>query len=299
MPQRTNDFQQLISRIETQLAGGQGRVTESLMIENDLGSLREIDTAIEANIGGHDIVIAAECRDSRRRVGVEWIEFLAGKYGNISKVHKVVAVSRSGFTRSAVDMARANRIDTYTLDEATRLDWPSVYLQLHGIEFQLASSFNFLEAHLDCEGLENAGDITSDDIANLSFYEGEAARFGTMQDVVEKLSRELTVEKVPPDVRHRPGQHKWKFDVIFPAGCFVMDSEGRKFNVRKLSLFVLWSADIVRVPLTARSYRGAAVVYGEGEGTETRVSITGSQLKDRPATLEVKVSGKPGDRVDD
>ena len=97
MPKRTNDFQSLIALIERQLAPEGAQVTESKLLKDILtGEEREVDTVIETKVSGHTITIGIECRDRDRRADVEWIDQLLGKYQNLP-VHKIIAVSRSGF----------------------------------------------------------------------------------------------------------------------------------------------------------------------------------------------------------
>ena len=69
-------------------------------------------------VGPHPILIAIECRDHSRPADVQWIEQLFGKYKMDFGVSKVLAVSRSGFTRTAIVKAAHVGIGTITLEEA-------------------------------------------------------------------------------------------------------------------------------------------------------------------------------------
>ncbi len=118
MPKRSNDFQRLIVAIERQLAPLGAVVTESKLIkEKSSDTEREIDIAIESALGQHSVLIAIECRDRKRPADLEWIDGLIGKYRDLP-VEKVVAVSRSGFTKSAVKKAKEVNISTVTLEVA-------------------------------------------------------------------------------------------------------------------------------------------------------------------------------------
>lgn len=123
MPKRTNDFQNLIKSIYDQIVPDDGKVTESEMIyDKDAEVLREVDILVEYRYAHHDFKVAIECRDRSRKDSVEWMDSLIGKAKSLP-VNKVVAVSKEGFTEAAKSKAKANGIDTLTLDEAIDTDW--------------------------------------------------------------------------------------------------------------------------------------------------------------------------------
>jgi hypothetical protein len=90
------------------------------------GKKREIDILIEAKISEIPIAIAIECRDhQKRKQSVTWIEELLGKYRDIPEINKIIAVSRSGFARTALAKAKHYGLEALTLTEAKDLDWES------------------------------------------------------------------------------------------------------------------------------------------------------------------------------
>jgi hypothetical protein len=123
MPARTNSFQRLIRLIYGELAGSGAQVRESVLMRDPVdGTEREIDVVIDTEMAGHPVAIAVECRDHSRRAGVQWIDQIIGKYRNLP-IDKVVAVSSAGFHPSAVRKARAHRMETMTLEQASQTDW--------------------------------------------------------------------------------------------------------------------------------------------------------------------------------
>ena len=130
MPQRSNEFQQLIRRIYLQTRSRGARITESAMLQ-EVDSLieREVDVLIEFRACDTTIRLAVECRDHERPASVEWIDLLIGKYRALP-VHRIIAVSRAGFTKAALKKALQNHIETRTLREASEDDWPSELWQL-------------------------------------------------------------------------------------------------------------------------------------------------------------------------
>jgi hypothetical protein len=123
MPKRTNDFQELITTIYEQITPDNGKVTESGMVyDKDAKTLREADILIEYRFAHHDFKMMIECRDRSRKDSVEWIDGLIGKSKSLD-VNKVVAVSKKGFTNSAIKKANNHGIDTLSTDEAVETDW--------------------------------------------------------------------------------------------------------------------------------------------------------------------------------
>lgn len=123
MPKRSNDFQRLIKLIETQLADENITVTESKLLKDERNAVqREIDIFIETEVNGHPVNIAVECRDHKRKSGMLWIDSLIGKFKHLP-IHKVIAVSSSGFTKTAHQAAKRSNIELLTLENAIEEDW--------------------------------------------------------------------------------------------------------------------------------------------------------------------------------
>jgi hypothetical protein len=102
MPPRTNDFQQLVHLIESQLSPHDATVTESKeFIDHVTGVKRAVDITIERKSGIHNFVIGIECIDHKRPADAPWIEKIANKYEDLN-VDKIIVVSGSGFYRPAL-----------------------------------------------------------------------------------------------------------------------------------------------------------------------------------------------------
>lgn len=68
MPERTNEFQQLMHYIYSQMVPEGATVTESALLkERNSNSEREVDILIEHEIAGTKLRMAVECRDRSRR----------------------------------------------------------------------------------------------------------------------------------------------------------------------------------------------------------------------------------------
>lgn len=142
MPKRSNEFQALIRYLYEELVPVGVIVEESVLLadstDGNAGD-REIDVLLTQEIAGIKVRIAVECRDRRRKADVQWIDELIGKFLRTG-VSKIVAVSSSGFTKSALAKAAEHNIETKTLTEAIEADWPSQFLRLGFARFQAVPS---------------------------------------------------------------------------------------------------------------------------------------------------------------
>lgn len=119
MPQRTNPFQELVASIMAVFKLPEYKVDESVLVTNEkTGAVRKLDTS---NTDPTDRILV-ECRDHQRRQDVEWIDQLEGKAKRLG-FRKVVAVSSSGFYKTAAAEARDRGIEPLHLREAESRDW--------------------------------------------------------------------------------------------------------------------------------------------------------------------------------
>ena len=126
MPKRSDDFQHLVKVIHDAISRVEGAtVTESAMLPEPDGTLREVDILLERSVADVPIRLAIECRDRSRKSDVEWIDGLIGKFRNL-KVDKIIAVCRRGFSAGAAAKAAASNIELRVLAECLTHEWSSV-----------------------------------------------------------------------------------------------------------------------------------------------------------------------------
>ncbi|HEX6904448.1 MAG TPA: hypothetical protein VF789_32370 [Thermoanaerobaculia bacterium] len=90
---------------------------------------REVDILVESEIAGVPFRMAVECRGRGRKDDIGWVDCLVGKYAHLP-VDKVVAVSKSGLTRAAVEKAQFHGIEIRTLQAALDADWQKEYVKI-------------------------------------------------------------------------------------------------------------------------------------------------------------------------
>jgi hypothetical protein len=108
MPKRTNPFQQVIASL-VDLLDDSAVVTESVEYPDPAaGNPREVDiTVVTGQLNGKSLRIGIECTDLGRRATQPWVEMQYGKHSRLQVVDHVVLVSDSGFSKTALEVAKS------------------------------------------------------------------------------------------------------------------------------------------------------------------------------------------------
>jgi hypothetical protein len=157
MPKRSNDFQHLVKVIYDAISKvEEARVTESAMLTEPDGTLREVDILLERTVADVPIRLAVECRDRSRKSDVDWIDGLIGKFRNL-QVDKIVAVCRRGFSPAAIAKAAANKIELRVLSECLTHEWSSEFMRLGFATLEFAPELRTVEIALEPSEAEGIG----------------------------------------------------------------------------------------------------------------------------------------------
>jgi hypothetical protein len=117
MSRKGRDFEEMIAFLERSLdsAGIEVKSPDYIRGKNS-GSMREIDATIRDKIGSAELLVIVECRDRQGIQDVTWIEQLPKKATDVG-ASKVIAVSSTGFSPGAKNVAASNNIDLRTYAE--------------------------------------------------------------------------------------------------------------------------------------------------------------------------------------
>jgi hypothetical protein len=153
---RGRDLEELVSLLERALASSDVSIKSRDSIpDRDTREPREVDVAVRFRAGSVEALVIFECRDRSRKQDATWIEQLAQIARSIEAA-RAVAVSRSGFSRPAVEKAAALNIDLRMfrdLTPATILDT----LRIRGVMRVVPrTEIVAAEAHFGVESEENA-----------------------------------------------------------------------------------------------------------------------------------------------
>jgi hypothetical protein len=269
MPRRTNDFQRLITFLEGLLAPTGAIVTPSAMLTPTDGTdKREVDILIEHQVGPHAVRIAIECRAHRRKQGVEWINSIVGEYEHLP-VHKVVAVSKSGFTKSAEKAAQHCSIDTVTLQQALASDWPQA-IATYRVGLVLLNH-SMRAAEVNCiDGPEI--DLKDQELSIAPVEDATGQRLGTFDDDVQFLYKNFARDDVrvwartnATEIFRQPPGFVWHVRLSYAARnrFLVPPRGGPRRQISEVVLCLDCSYQFEPAELSYFRYHGALIGAGD------------------------------------
>jgi len=230
------DLQRLIRVIESARAAGKEIAIESPKYFTDriTGKRREHDVVLTIKHAHHELVVALECRDRSRKVGVPEVEAFHTKCRDTG-IHSGIIVSSRGFWESARTKAKAYRIRCFTLDEVAKFDW-------FGPEDMLVVSRELKRLYLQVD----FGRPFSPNIGDLLNREGHPITSDMITSAAKAaLERHQTV--VPTGV----GEHTVGFNVS-PEVSASIDQKIQ--HAKSATLFVTFENTVKSVPFVFRSY---------------------------------------------
>lgn len=123
MSKKGRDFELLVEKLERILSGNDVEILHDVRLpdKRTSGRKRQIDVLVRVKVGTHKLLVILECRNRKYKDDVSWIDELAKKRDAVS-AHKAVAISSSGFTRTAIEVARDENIDLRTIEEISISD---------------------------------------------------------------------------------------------------------------------------------------------------------------------------------
>lgn len=124
MARQGKSLEKLITHLERTLADSEMVQVEApkRLRDKSTGRLREHDVVLTLRSAHHSVLVAIECRDRSRPVGVPQLEAFAKKCEETG-VGKGVVVSPRGFTKTATEKARSLGIRCLSLDQVNILSW--------------------------------------------------------------------------------------------------------------------------------------------------------------------------------
>jgi len=118
-------FERQIHQIHTQLAPQGAIVTlDDRMVGSESKVERQLDVTIRVSVAQYKLLVIIECKDEARPIDVGTMGEFASLLRDV-KANKGVMISSSGYTPAAIEMARAQGIDTRTYLDTESVDWKS------------------------------------------------------------------------------------------------------------------------------------------------------------------------------
>lgn len=210
--------------------------------DKSTGRLREHDVVLTITSGHHTVLVAVECRDRSRPVGVNQLEGFSKKCQETG-IGQGVIVSPVGFTKTAPAKARALGIRCLSLDQVNVLPWllcenfelyRTTYVHIH---------FNIIP--------ENDFDKKPDHYT-LETDEGENITIDMLRN---NLITALNKQKDELPIKPKVGTYVKRIKLV-PKNLTIIDSAtGRREKVRCINTVAQCKTEMTSIPFVLREYR--------------------------------------------
>jgi hypothetical protein len=231
------DLQRLIRIIESARAAGTDIKIESPKFFKDrvTGKQREHDVVLTITHDHHELVVALECRDRSRPVGVDAVEAFQTKC-NDTGIHSGVIVSSNGFYGTARTKAQHYGIRCLTLDEVAGFNWfKPTDLNVLSCEMVQARLFVAFDPYLDVQ-LSDLSVSTGEPLTNEAINATACSFLDTNR---KNLPSEL-------------GKHEVHFDIVPGFTTAVIDGVT---HTSRVVMTIEYENKITRAPFQFRDYR--------------------------------------------
>lgn len=294
MPQRSNEFQRLIYLLHLQMHH-RAKVTESAMVANRLGGApQEVDVLIEEPIGQICMLIGVECRDHRRPVTIEWVQQMRGKHEH--RTDKLILVSRSGFTDSAISEARRYGIETMGLLEATKSDWTVIVNRLKEV---FVGQFNFHTSKGYAVLAENYG-MMEDPIISPSeiLFSSDGEELGQVGTIArQNLQHSQTAKELMNLFYENRARTQVTASFGAPPNAYLIDSLGIKRCVRSIKIEIECEMNMTPVSLQHGLVGTIHVAWGQASNKDAEFFFATIEQEGHPGSSVLRLHQK-GDKIE-
>jgi hypothetical protein len=213
MPRAGRSLELLVHGLEQLLAKAPVQIRSPDYITGKITEARrEVDVSLRSHVGSVDVLVIIECRDRGKSQDVTWIEQLASKREDVG-ADKAVAVSATGFSPGARNLARSKQIDLRSLEE---LEADVVFDWLY------AQTAEYRTRHVDVAGASiDIAEVTEIDPARLASILESIDWMGIRHEGLRQDDRlfvhkaDLTMVSIDDILIMMPGFGP-RFDAMFP-----------------------------------------------------------------------------------
>ncbi|HEX8463128.1 MAG TPA: restriction endonuclease, partial [Abditibacterium sp.] len=250
MPRKGRFLEVLVERLEAFLSM-EGIVVKSPEIFFKDGKIiGEIDITLRGNFGSSRIFIGVECRDrpSDGLQGIDWIRTIYGKQQHL-KVDKMIAVSSTGFTDDAVELATQWKIDllVFSQDELGHGNFKD-WLKVATIPIIVPSISYKERVHIVTRDTFIRSNSKNIPVSSVSLHRPGTAGLLSLDNFINP---EVTVkgnEFFDLDI------DTWDANIVMD-GPFGAEALGRPFTVDKVVVPLRFTREIVQVKMVINVYK--------------------------------------------
>lgn len=284
MPPRSTLIQRVVFQIQRQLASDAKVEESACLLDRSSGLRREVDVVVRRKVGEHEVIIAVECRDHRRKATVEWVEQMAMKHDALP-TSKLVLFSRSGFSQAAAKKARSLGIDTYSLSASEENDWSGLLgtnaTPLVIWALRIKACWLVLQ---DDEGRQHPVH------PNTAIFNADGTVEGELRQIIHsKIDHDADFTQAALEHASRVKEPEFLATLGREPPMFVLRESGQLREVARLRLLL----EAVKLPGSFRlheaRYRKSPVAYSEGESPAGHLTLSLIQPQDSEATGAVSI----------
>jgi Restriction endonuclease len=213
------------------------------MPDKDTGRLREHDVVLTFSLSHHTIVMALECRDRSRKVGVPDVEAFRKKCDRTG-IDRAIMVSATGFAKTALKKADACEVGCLGLEEADRFNW----CQAPGIEW-------FDRDLLPGPAWELSPNGPFDGSPQLYDEQGRLVDAAGFTNIAQKaLSLRPSDEAQREDRKACTNPVLCSFENGAASSFYLMDWQGKHVPLTRMVMHILYKARYTLIPFQFRTY---------------------------------------------
>ncbi len=240
-------LEKLVAYLEKHFAGSDAVTVESpkRLPDKTTGKKREHDVVLTVKSGHHIMIVAIECRDRSRPVGVPQVEAFAKKCSE-THVNNGVIVSPCGFTSTALTKSKALGIRCLSLDQVETLPWTIPNLEINQIH-SLYKHFDFkIIPEEDFKSKPRMFDILDEHGNTVTIEVLRNSIFNAIKNHGPKPENQQTGERIQ------------KFKIIIPNLTIIDKDTGIAKNVKYIDTEVKIETTITKTPFVFQEYKDTA-----------------------------------------
>jgi len=211
-----------------------------MLIDRQTGAEVEVDIVIEASPGDTKVVIGIEVRDRSRPATVEWVRECLGKHATLP-THKLVLVSRSGFTKEGIKKSRQNDIDVLTLEGADDYPWAENIKKLCNEDSLTLAVFDLTYYNYEIKYFiaTSENGKKNDQLTvttNTTFHNSENNSVLMIKDIPSLMLHDKRIAVPIMDRWIKEEKESFSVNWNVPEGSYAQDENGNKYFVESIKV---------------------------------------------------------------
>ncbi len=251
------------------------------------GKAQEVDILIEEPAGQITLQIGVEVRDRSRAADVGWVQEMRGKHEH--RTDKLILVSRTGFTKNALNEAEKFGIETMDLQEAIESDWAGKVSKLKEV---FLGRFNVNIVKCRAVLAEEYGHPEEPEVGlGEPLYSKDDEKAGPVGELAEQVLRRPESGKNLMDFFYA-NQDRSRATAMFELvpGCYLIDTYGTKWRVRAIKVEIECDLRMTPIPLQHGLVGTAHVSWGETTVGDEQLFMVNTEQPGQPERTTLRIA---------